>query len=231
MRVLASQGGEVGLHGIDAWLDGSDACAELHQIREITGLRDVGVRMHWLYFDTESPLHLDRAGADYDSTIGYNETVGYRAGTGQAYRPLGATRLLELPLHIMDTALFFPSHLNLSFKEARKRVSAIIENAVEFGGVVTINWHDRSIAPERCWDSFYEDLLSELKGRGAWFANAGEAVSWFRKRRSATFDAAFPESGITQFAAGDGIAPLPALQLRSYNGSQQRLANASQCET
>ena len=49
-----------------------------------------GVRMHWLYFDQQSPAVLDKAGADYDSTAGYNEAIGYRAGTAQAYKPLKA---------------------------------------------------------------------------------------------------------------------------------------------
>jgi len=31
------------------------------------------------------------------------------------------------------------------------------------GGVLTVNWHDRSIAPERLWDDFYLDLLDDLK--------------------------------------------------------------------
>src|SRR3989441_13235624 len=112
--------------------------------------------MHWLYFDDHSPVAPEKPGFSYDSTMGYNETVGYRAGTTQAFKPLQATRLLELPLHAMDTALFFPSHLNLSAKEAGKLVHAIIENAPQFGGVVTVNWHDRSIAPERLWDRFYK---------------------------------------------------------------------------
>src|SRR3989441_2870835 len=84
----------------------------------------------------------------------------------------------------MDTALFFPSHLNLSAQEAGKLVRAIIENAPRFGGVLTVNWHDRSIAPERLWDEFYIQLLAGLKSRRAWFPTASQVVSWFRKRRS-----------------------------------------------
>ncbi len=101
-------GCEVGLHGIDAWLDSSKGREELEEIRRLTGASEIGVRMHWLYYDQQSPVALEKAGAAYDSTIGYNETVGYRAGTTQAYKPLEATRLLELPLHVMDTALFYP---------------------------------------------------------------------------------------------------------------------------
>jgi len=63
----------------------------------------------------------------------------------------------------MDTALFFPAYLDLSPNEAHKQVGSIIENALRFGGSVTVNWHDRSIAPERLWGDFYVELVDELK--------------------------------------------------------------------
>jgi len=220
LQKLASAKCEIGLHGIDAWMESSKAIQELEHIRRITGKRAIGVRMHWLYFDEHSPSVLDQAGADYDSTAGYNETIGYQAGTCQVYKPLGVSHLLELPLHIMDTAMFFPGHLALSFAEARKRVTEIIANAVRFGGVVTVNWHDRSIAPERLWGEFYLHLLAELKKHGAWFATASDAVKWFRKRRLVTFeDGQEPNELCRKMAEQDG-GNLPALCLRVHRGSE-----------
>ena len=214
---LRSAGSEIGLHGIDAWLDSSQGTEESEEIRQLTGKQTIGARMHWLYFREQSPLTLEQAGIDYDSTVGYNCTVGYRAGTTQAYKPLDATRLLELPLHIMDTALFFPGHLHLTAKEASQRVGVILENAVQFGGVVTVNWHDRSIAPERLWGDFYIQLIEELKSKGAWIVTATEAVSWFRKRRSATFDTGSGEAGSAGGKiAGETGGHLPGLLLRTY---------------
>lgn len=223
LRDLVSAGCEIGVHGIDAWIDSSSARGEMGAVREITKKEDIGVRMHWLYFDKRSPCTLDEAGANFDSTVGYNETVGYRAGTAQVYKPLGVERLLELPLHIMDTAMFFPVHLNLSFAEARERVSLIVDNAVRFGGAVTINWHDRSISPERCWDGFYTELVQSLKARGAWFATAGDAVSWFRMRRAAVFETDNGESDVPRVKLAEGdAAKSPALQLRVYNARHAR---------
>jgi peptidoglycan/xylan/chitin deacetylase (PgdA/CDA1 family) len=224
IRDLMSAGCEIGVHGIDAWIDSSSGRAELEVIRGITGMQSIGARMHWLYFGESSPLALDEAGADYDSTIGYNGTVGYRAGTTQAYKPLGVSRLLELPLHIMDTAMFFPVHLNLSPGEAYKRVGQIVDNVVQLGGAVTVNWHDRSIAPERCWDDFYVGLVRDLRSKGAWFATAADTVSWFRQRRSAVFEIDSAESDLPRVKTADGEATdLPALQLRVYNVRQAQL--------
>ena len=182
---ITAAGSEVGLHGIDAWRESAGGREEGGRIVQATGRDGIGVRMHWLYFDEQSPHKLEEAGFDYDSTFGYNETVGYRAGTTQAFKPLAASSLIELPLHAMDTALFYPGYLNLSPREAQKRLAELIDNAIQFGGVLTINWHDRSIAPERLWDGFYIRLLENLKARSAWFPTAARAVSWFRKRRAA----------------------------------------------
>lgn len=183
---LTSAGCEIGLHGIDSWRDSDDGSAEMERIRQITGAKEMGVRMHWLYFDEGSPARLDQSGFSYDSTVGYNETIGFRAGATQAFKPLLAERMLELPLHIMDTALFYSSYMNLSEKQAEKAVDPLIEDVARFGGALTINWHDRSLAPERLWGDFYVRLIEKLKRRGAWFPTALDAVSWFRKRRSAS---------------------------------------------
>jgi hypothetical protein len=222
LEALMSAGSEIGLHGIDAWCDSSRGDEELEEIRRVTGRQEIGVRMHWLYFDEQSPVILERAGASYDSTVGYNETVGYRAGTTQAYQPLGTSHLIELPLHVMDTALFFPGYLDLSAAEARRRVEQMIDDVTQFGGCITVNWHDRSIAPERLWGDFYAGLVTELKARGAWLATAGQAVAWFRKRRSAVFEDVSLEAGTLRAKIGVETGDdLPGLLLRVHEGREQ----------
>jgi hypothetical protein len=214
---LCEAGCEVGLHGIDAWRDVHSGRKELEEIRRVAGRSEVGVRMHWLYYDKGSPAILEQAGAAYDSTFGYNETVGYRAGTTQAYKPLNAQDLLELPLHVMDTALFYPSHLGLSTEQAKQRVGEMLENVQRFGGCITINWHDRSIAPERLWGNFYRELVQDLASRRPWFATAADAVRWFRRRRAATFEAD-PASPIgVRVRMPEAHGDLPGFRLRIYN--------------
>lgn len=189
LRKIVQGGGEVAVHGLDSWLDEPAGRRERQRLSGVPGANDAGIRMHWLYFDQASPLALERAGFAYDSTVGYNETIGYRAGTTQVYRPLDTVSLLELPLHIMDTALFYPDYLNLGEKEAHRRIAPMLDDAASLGGVVTLNWHDRSIAPERLWGDFYREVVDDVRRRGAWFATAAQTVAWFRLRRSATIEA------------------------------------------
>jgi hypothetical protein len=230
LNKLLSANCEIAVHGIDAWRDSAKGRNERERIREITGIAAAGVRMHWLYFGAQTAMLLEKAGFDYDSTLGYNETIGYRAGTSQVFKHPDVDHLLELPLHIMDTALFYPSYLNLSDEQAGAAMLPLIENAARFGGVVTINWHDRSLGPERFWDEAYVNLLRDLRARTPWFATASQTVAWFRKRRATAFVNDTHEGGSirVQPAIDPTAAGLPPLTLRVYKrgGSKRNLSSS-----
>jgi hypothetical protein len=221
VRRIMAVGCEVGLHGIDAWLDSSKARDEIQEIRNLTRSCKIGVRMHWLYYGKQSPLALEQAGAAYDSTVGYRETVGYRVGTTQAYKPIEVKRLLELPMHVMDTALFYPDYLGLSPNEAAKLLSEMVDHTAKVGGCFTINWHDRSLAPERLWYASYRDLVRDLKSRGPWFSTVGQAAAWFQKRRSVVFEVdPLKAGGVYARVGADGADDLPGLRLRIHRSHE-----------
>jgi hypothetical protein len=188
VRALVTRGSEVAVHGIDAWRDADAGRAEMRELASVTGQTPAGVRMHWLYFAADSPQHLEAAGFGYDSTWGYNEAIGYRAGTAQVFRLPAGRQLLELPLTIMDSAMFYRGKMALGPADAQRRCAEIVAHARRFGGTVVVNWHDRSLAPERLWDRSYRNLIDTIEtGNRPWFATAGEAVDWFRWRRSIRF--------------------------------------------
>lgn len=184
---LLQKGCEIGVHGIDAWHSHASAVKEGERIFSATGKSRVGIRMHWLYFDKASFEILDQSGFDYDSTVGFNETVGYKAGTTQVYKPFSSKYLLELPLHIQDVSMFFNAFMDLSEEAAWELCLHVFDDAERFGGAVTVLWHMRSLAPERLWDQFYIDMIKYLKNRRVWFGTAGEIVDWFRQRRRVEF--------------------------------------------
>jgi hypothetical protein len=213
---VVSRGSEVALHGIDAWLDAEAGRKERAEIASAAGGHSAGVRMHWLYFGPDSPAQLESAGFDYDSTWGYNETVGYRAGTSQVFRFSGCRHLLELPMSIMDSALFFPGRMGLSHEEALPLCRRIVANAKQLGGTLVLNWHDRSLAPERLWSRPYIELLHEIGREGrAWFSRATDAVDWFRWRRSIRFAAETGDPASMTVTAPIRRSPLPAAVLRT----------------
>jgi len=225
VKRAAARASEVAVHGIDAWRDAGIGTAEMQQVTSVTGARTAGVRMHWLYFDRDSPRHLEAAGFDYDSTCGYNEAVGYRAGTSQVFRLPGCETLMELPLSIMDSALFFRGRMDLSQQDASQQCGRIVANARRFGGTVVINWHDRSLVPERQWGRFYQQLLEDVaKDDRAWFATAGQAVDWFRWRRSIRFTEA--SEGTVSIAATAPRWVLPDAVLHVHRPGNGTAASA-----
>jgi hypothetical protein len=212
---LLDHGCEVGVHGIDAWHSVERGEEELRRVSDVTADPGVGIRMHWLLQNAETPATLERAGYAYDSTAGYNDTIGYRNGTTQVYRPLGNHTLLELPLHSQDGALFYPQKLDLSETEAARRCGELIAHSRTGGGVLTVLWHDRSHGPERFWGEFYAGLVDTLKAERPWFATCAQLVGWFRQRRDVRFEVVESADGVrtTLRAAGEPISPPLVIRL------------------
>lgn len=220
VETLRAKGCEVAVHGIDAWHSVEHGIRERERITSAAGgVPSIGIRMHWLLSDEATAHTLEQAGYAYDSTNGYNETVGFRAGTGQVFRPLGVTRLLELPLHIQDGALFYTGRLGLSESAAMMRCRAIADDVARYGGVLTVLWHDRSHGPERFWGDFYLRLLEALKFWGAFYGTASQVVAWFERRRTVRF--AVTDSGAVRLtiATGGSVPVDPPLCIRIHRAA------------
>ena len=83
-----------------------------------------------------------------------------------------------------------------------------------------VNWHDRSLAPERLWNQCYRELLAEISRDGrAWFATAGQAVEWYRWRRSIRFTRQADGRGVS-VTAGALDPSLPCAVLKSYGATR-----------
>jgi hypothetical protein len=121
-------------------------------------------------------------------------------------------------MHAMDTALFYPAYMGLSQRQAAEILRQLTDNVSDLGGCITINWHDRSLVSERLWDACYRDLVHDLRNRKAWFATGGQAIAWFRKRRSVVFDIddTKPNAVRATITAHDRNSG-PDLRLRIYN--------------
>ncbi len=173
--------------------------------------------MHWLYFDKGSPKALEEAGFSYDSSFGYNNAVGFRGGTTQVFCPTFVGDLFELSLNIQDTAMFYPSRMNLTETQALDMYKLLIESTATFGGVLTVNWHTRSLSPERLWGDSYLSLLNQIRNKCVWFGTAEEIVTWFRNRRAFRFEQVQSiETGLQVRITGPAPDGLPSFLVRSH---------------
>ncbi|MBI5591073.1 MAG: hypothetical protein HY881_11385 [Deltaproteobacteria bacterium] len=215
MQCLCREGFEVGVHGIDAWHDSEKGENERKAIFQAVEQNHIGIRMHWLHFADESPDALKQAQYLYDSTRGYNDAIGFCCGTAQVFQFSNA--LPELPLVIMDTALFYPDRMGLPWNSALRKCKEIISNMRRYGGALTINWHTRSLMPERNWGDFYMALLGAIKCEKTIFMTACQAVSWFAKRRQALFeDIQFSDNHVKIWLRSKSHFDDPSIFIRIY---------------
>jgi len=223
---LIRDGWEIGVHGIDNWAREQAGKEEMDAI----GRNNAGNRVHWLIFDENSWKKLDEAGYAYDSSFGYNDDVGFRAGTLQVYRPCGVDTLLELPLHIQDLGLFGKfcwapsgegwqrtSCLGLTEPEARIQCDRIFSLARKYGGAVTLLWHYENLTLPRDWSAFYTNLVNRAKTDGAWITTAGNIVEWFRQRRNLKVHCRTENGKISIITEGiPSESPFPPFMIRIH---------------
>jgi peptidoglycan/xylan/chitin deacetylase (PgdA/CDA1 family) len=189
MRQLATRGFEIGLHG--SYLSHRDAdelARQRRQIGEACGVEPGGVRQHFLRFDARETWSAQRrAGFRHDSTLGYNEALGFRAGIAAPFHPWDpAARapmdMLELPLTVMDGVLF--RALALEGAQAARATCDQLDRVAAAGGLAVLLWHPNA-ADERHfpgWWSCYLAALDHLSARGAWVTSAAEIADWWRDR-------------------------------------------------
>ncbi len=189
MRRMAERGFDVGLHG--SYLshrDGDELARQKRSVEACSGRAVAGTRQHFLRFDVrETWTAQERAGFGYDSTLGYNEEVGFRAGIAAPFRPWDPERraarsLIEVPLSVMDGALF--RSLGLDASGAISRVRSHLERVEEVGGLAVLLWHPNAAAEalHPGWWPCYVATLEWLAARGAWVTSAAGIADWWAAR-------------------------------------------------
>ncbi|MEX2210965.1 MAG: polysaccharide deacetylase family protein [Gaiellaceae bacterium] len=165
-------GAEIGLHGSYRAADEPARLTEEKAALERAAGRVGGQRFHYLRLNLDA---VAAAGFRYDSTLGFSDAIGFRAGIAQPFRPWG-TRLVEIPLAVMDVTLAEQRYLGLSAKAAEPQIVSLLDWAAEHGGGFAILWHtDRFDRPTaRGWDRLYERVLAAVRERGGVCLSAGE---------------------------------------------------------
>jgi len=175
-------GGEVGLHG--SYLAARDAGRLAGEVEVLQGLGAElrGQRYHYLRVDPHANLApLPGLGLRYDTTLGFPDAPGFRAGIAQPFRPwdVAADRpldLVEIPLAAMDVTLGEERYLGLSAREAEGPLLELLDYAAEHGGGFSVLWHTDRFDPgtARGWDRLYLRLLAAVRERGGVCLSAGE---------------------------------------------------------
>jgi hypothetical protein len=165
---LRARGVEMGIHpSYDTFMSLERLASEVDVVRQLCGEALLGGRQHYLRWHPDTWVHWERSGLAYDSSVGYPERVGFRAGTCTPYRPWCFSRneelaLLEIPLIVMDGTL--TGYMNLEPQEGLKVVRALVRRCRTVGGVFTLLWHNDNNLLYPAYANVYMTLLRELSG-------------------------------------------------------------------
>lgn len=140
--------------------------SEVATLRNFLGAPDLGGRQDYLRWTPQTWSEWDAIGIPYDSSVGFADHTGFRAGTCIPYRPWlwreqREAMLVEIPLLAMD------SMLRGYMKAAPERALAILREVIarcrSVGGVFALAWHNTSLF-DSSYTAVYRTVLDELAG-------------------------------------------------------------------
>ncbi|MCF7824325.1 MAG: polysaccharide deacetylase family protein [Candidatus Marinimicrobia bacterium] len=181
LRIMSKGGWEIGLH--PSWRSHDDILEltdQKAQLEIALGHPVASVRQHYLKYDVKKThVAQDKAGFKYDSTMGYNNYVGFRRGTSYPFQLTdgGSGKrldLLEIPLSIQDGALIFPKKgMQLDVNSALDYIKSITKEVQGTGGVLNLLWHPNRYQEMAFWQ-LYQLTLNYLRELDPWFTTVKE---------------------------------------------------------
>jgi len=188
MGQISDKGWEIGLHGGYYSYNNPDAIKkEKKRLEAVLGKKLLGFRSHYLRFRTpDSWEMLADIGFRYDSTFGLQNSVGFRNGMCHPFRPYNLKKnreikILEIPLVIMDVALF---NVSKSYEEAWECTKNLIDTTAKLNGVITLLWHNFvfGCSYRKDWVRLYLKVLQYCYEKGAWMTSGDEIYRWWEHR-------------------------------------------------
>jgi len=152
IREIDRRGHEIGFHGSYRSYNSPEITErELNLLRDVSPQPVKGGRQHCLMFRVPVTWRiLSEAGLEYDSTLGYADSPGFRCGTAREFPVFdvcGSRRLdiRERPLIVMEQSLLDPGYLGLDHEEAFERVRELVDVVGRYGGDFTLLWHNHNL--------------------------------------------------------------------------------------
>jgi hypothetical protein len=182
VETILETGAEIGLHGSYTAADDRERLAqEKAKLEALAGTVE-GHRFHYLRGDPHR--NIASLPFRYDTTLGFPDAVGFRAGIARPFHPWDFDReqpaeVLEVPLAAMDATLAEERYLGLSAKRAEPQLLRLLDWAAEHGGAFALLWHPDRFDPLTSggWDRLYSGMLDAVAERGGICVPAAELVS------------------------------------------------------
>jgi hypothetical protein len=191
VEVLRALEAEIGLHGSYRTARNETFLSDELRCLQRLGARVAGHRYHYLRVD---PHHNLEALADlrlrYDSTLGFPDALGFRAGIARPFQPWDLEideplDIVELPLAVMDVTLAEPRYLGVAPRAAWPLLERLLDWAAANRAGFAVLWHPDRFDPATAggWDRLYFRFVDGVNERGGRCMSAGELIELWRSQR------------------------------------------------
>jgi len=168
LRALNNEGFEIGLHGSFNSARSFDLLSREKEVLESALCLAVNkTRQHWLNYVEKITPYIHEKLFKEDSTIGWNNIMGFRAGIASRYRPFDhkndrAFDHYIIPQIIMDSHLFDYSKVTES--EGLESAIKILQCTEGHKNIhYSISWHPNTAHSDFGWHKSYEHLVKYIK--------------------------------------------------------------------
>lgn len=166
LKQLHQNGFKIGLHGsYESAKKFEQLKNEKETLEQALDIDIVKTRQHWLnYFEQITPKSHDKL-FKYDSTLGWNDIIGFRSGCASLYQPYDfknkkAFNYEIIPQIIMDSHIYDYSNDEQIFAKAKTMIS--IAKHIPKSSYFSLSWHQRVCSSDYNWHKFYEEIVVDL---------------------------------------------------------------------
>ncbi|HEY0704013.1 MAG TPA: polysaccharide deacetylase family protein [Candidatus Acidoferrales bacterium] len=165
ISAFRARGFEMGIHpSYGSFASRAKLAGEVAFLQDFFEEKALGGRQHYLRWTPALWEQWDDLGLAYDSSVGFADGVGFRAGTCYPYHPWLASqnrqaKLLEIPLIVMDSAL--KGYMKLAAHEALTCARELLERCRAVGGVFSLLWHNTTLMDSK-YTGGYLQLLNDM---------------------------------------------------------------------
>jgi len=175
LRRIHWRGHEIGLHpSYNTFRDPAALKREVDRLKRVCAEEGIeqerwGGRMHILRWDSQTTFEaVEKAGLDYDTTITYADSPGFRSGTCFTYTAFSAINNVTLkikitPLIAMECSVIDPLYMNQGFSsDAINTFLKFKKKCKRINGTFTLLWHN-SYFPNDQSKKIYEKVIENAR--------------------------------------------------------------------
>jgi hypothetical protein len=170
LRRIARRGHEIGIHpGYHTYKNEENIISGVNRLRRVLDQERIpqrigGGRQHYLRWSTRTPAIWQRAGLEYDSTLGFADHAGFRCGTCHEYPMFDVhnrkrLKLRQRPLICMERSVI--DYMGYGYTDRALETMKNLKNAAKrFNGDFVLLWHNSGFESDGAREMYCEVIGS-----------------------------------------------------------------------